>query len=248
MNVNAESAAPRTEADLSGGPVASRFRPGGPAGLTRRGLLALVPALLFFGGRRARAAEQSTLQFEVFRGQDSVGNHSIGFVRDGQRLQVETRTEVQLKLIGVPVYSYTHHGREQWQGPYLQSLETETNDDGKRYRVSGRRTDRGFSVEGDAGSYVVSAGVIPGSYWNSDLVETNALIDVETGELFEIVVEDRGLDIVRAAEEEVRARRFRVTGNRVVHLWYDASGLIVKMAFETRGEYIEHRLRKIVGA
>ncbi|MEX0759434.1 MAG: DUF6134 family protein [Tistlia sp.] len=243
MTVNAESTVTRLRRPRTAAAARVAGRDGG---LPRRALLALVPALLLAGLGRARAADQTSLQFEVFRGQDSVGDHSITFLRDGERLQVETRTEVQLELIGVPVYTYTHQGREVWQGPYLQSLETQTNDDGTSHRVSGRRTDQGFSVEGSAGSFVVSAGVIPGSYWNSDLIETNALIDVETGELFEIVVEDRGYDIVKAADEEVRARRFRVTGERIAHLWYDASGLIVKMAFETRGEYIEHRLRRIV--
>lgn len=249
MSVNAENTVHPWRPDSSGS--AGSDSGGRSWALPRRTLLALAPALLVGGAVLswpARAAEQTTLQFEVFRGQDSIGSHSIAFARDGSRLQVETNTEVQLKLIGVTVFSYTHRGRETWQGPYLQTLETETNDDGTRHRVSGRRVDRGFSVEGTAGSYVVSSGVIPGSYWNSDLVEANALIDVETGELFEIAVEDRGLDIVKAADEEVRARRFRVTGNRVVHLWYDASGLVVKMAFESRGEYIEHRLRTVAGA
>ncbi len=232
MSVNAQSAAFRHRLPLA-----------------RRRLLAAGPAALLLlagGAGRARAAETTTLRFEIFRGQDSVGGHSLTFVRDGNALRVETATEVELSLVGVPVYSYSHNGREVWQGPFLQSLETATNDDGTQYQVSGRKTERGFAVDGSAGSYVVSAGVIPGSYWNSDLVQTNALIDVETGELYEIAVEDRGIDIVKAADEEVRAQRFRVTGKRrIAHLWYDRAGLIVKMAFETAGEYIEHRLREI---
>lgn len=234
MSVNAESNAPAS--------------PRAAGGLSRRALLVLAPALLLAGGSGARAAERRTLRFEVFRGKDSIGSHSLAFTRDGERLQVETATDVELELIGVPVYSYSHRGHEVWQGGYLLSLDTQTDDDGTQYRVSGRKTDRGFKVDGSSGSYVVSAGVIPGSYWNSDLVQTNALIDVETGELFEITVQDRGQDIVEAADEQVRAHRFKVTGKRIAHLWYDASGVVVKMAFETAGEYIEHRLREVSGA
>ncbi|SMF80373.1 hypothetical protein SAMN06265365_10931 [Tistlia consotensis] len=231
MSVNAESTAPPT----------SR-RP-----ITRRRILAapLLAALPLVWSRPARAAETTTLDFEIFRGQEPIGKHTIAFTRDGQRLDVAIEVAVELKLVGVVVYRYSHQGREAWQGAYLQSLETDTDDDGTKSQISGQRVEKGFQVHSMSGTYTVSAGVIPGSYWNSDLVQTNALIDVETGELFDITVEDRGEDVVEAAGENVRAHRFRVKGNRIVHLWYDRSGLVVKMAFETKGEYIEHRLKKI---
>lgn len=226
---------------------AERDRQHRPRARRAGGRWLLLLAGLLLGLAQAPAALAATsLLFEVFRGHESIGTHRITFTKDGQQLQVDTETKVALQLVGVTVYSYSHRGHEVWSGAYLQSLETRTDDDGTAFSVSGRRTAEGFAVEGSAGSYLVSEGVIPGSYWNSDLLETNALIDIETGQLFEIEVEDRGQDIVRAAGEEVRAQRFRVKGKRVAHLWYDSAGLVVKMAFESRGEYIEHRLREIV--
>lgn len=220
-----------------------------PPARPTRAVIVCLPVLCFLlavWSSVAVAAEKTTLKFDVIRGQESVGTHNITFVRDGDRLRVDTEIAIDVELVGVPVYSYRHNGSEVWQGPYLQSLETDTNDDGKRYHVSGRRTDRGFAVEGSKGDYVVSAGVIPGSYWNPDVIRTNAVIDIETGALVDITVQDRGMDIVQAADEQVRAQRFRIDGNRLVNVWYDRSGLIVKFAVETRGEYIENRLREVV--
>ncbi|MFC7334100.1 DUF6134 family protein [Rhodocista pekingensis] len=214
----------------------------------------LLVALLLAAGMTAATAATvpaaGRLAFSVFRNGDStMGWHRLDFRRDGDRLVVEKEIRFEVKVAFFTAYRYVHTNREVWQGDRLVSLETGTDDDGKRHWVRGRATPEGFAVESSRGALLAPADVVPTSYWNIRTVGTTRLLDTQRGVLMDVRVEPLGAEPVAAAGGVVEARHFRVHflsnqpgATDFVDIWYDDADAWVKLAFRAKGQDIVYRL------
>jgi len=113
---------------------------------TRRTLLAAglslaAPSALAAGPASGRLA------FAVYRNEVKVGEHIMVFTGDPSSPVVTTDVAMQVRLGPVPVYRYTHHAVERWAGGRFTSLDTNTNSNGKREKVTARRSADGLTIE-----------------------------------------------------------------------------------------------------
>lgn len=63
------------------------------------------------------------------------------------------------------------------------------------------------------------------------------------GQAIEGKASTRGKETVEIGAKRVKVRRFKVTGDLELDLWYDASGVIVKFTCVDDGEPVEFTLR-----
>jgi len=191
----------------------------------------------------ATTAESShgEIVFDVLRNGSPFGSHRLRFSRDGDRLIVDIGIDLEVRLL-VPLYRYTHRSREVWQGGRLIQIDTETDDDGQRFKVAGRATERGFSVDGSSGRFVAPSDVVPTSYWHENMLSRRPWLDSQEGKLIHLEIDTlpRG---EATSGPAVLHSAYDITGDLRLRVWYGLAGDWTKLRFQARGSNVEYVLR-----
>lgn len=224
------------------------------ASITRRSLvagLAATPLLAALPGGLplARAAQMPSLEFDILRKGSTIGTHRVTAETSAQGLSVGIETDIHVRVLGITAYRYRHEAREDWRrdgaGLRLAALRTRTDDDGEIFTVAGRATADAFRIEGVEGATEAPPEIVPASYWTPLVLERDRLLGTKRGNVFPVRIEARGRETIESAGETIEAERFFIDGDPAVSLWFDDERRIRRLAFETRGEFIDYRLRQM---
>ena len=69
---------------------------------------------------------------------------------DGANRVVTVAIDLAVKAMGITAYRYIHDGQEVWNGDTLQALDSQTDDNGKKYTVHVQRGAKGLIVDREA--------------------------------------------------------------------------------------------------
>jgi hypothetical protein len=191
--------------------------------LTRRAFVSSCAALVCV--RPALAAlpipTGGGLGFNVIRNDEVIGTHVLDFARDGDRLTVNIKVDLLVKLGPIPVFRYTHRGTERWVGEQVVSMEAKTDDDGDDLIFSAKRTDTDWIVEGTkTPQYSAPLNASPATHWNRRMLD-GPLINTQTAKLMMPVVTERGVEPIETASGSViNAQRFSLSGDVQLDTWY----------------------------
>ncbi len=202
--------------------------------------VAAVTGLSLAGTLRAALPGAEQIAFEVLRDGGSIGHHRVSFRRESGDLHVEIDIRLEVKLLFLTVFRYRHRNNEVWRDGRLVAIDTETDDDGEAFWLRGRAMKYGFVVEGSSGRFLAPADVMPTSYWNPRTVERTRLLDTQRGRLIRVEIAPSGLETIAMAGRPVEARRYKVTGDLTLDLWYTAAGEWAKTTFEARGAEVAY--------
>lgn len=180
-------------------------------------LLLLAPTL----AAASTGQSEREWRFRVLLGDSEVGTHVFRVEeRDGER-RVRSDAQFTVRFLFFDAYQYTHQAREHWRGNCLQTLESQTDDNGESLAVRGQRNGRQFDVITGDGRAALPACVMTFAYWNPAILEQPQLLNVQTGELLPVRVESLGRETL-----EVRGTP-RVAGRYALHapgfridVWY----------------------------
>lgn len=182
------------------------------------------------------APPPAQLAFTVLRDGSEVGSHTLRVRTDGGDTDVSVDTAVVVRIAMVPVYRFEHHGKEHWQGSQLQTLSSETNDDGTHHTVSAVLSGADLAVTGDGSTAHLAAATLPASLWTERAMHEASLMNTLDGHLMPVTVEDLGGETVHARGQEIPARHYRVSGELRREVWYDPQGLLVQMRFKAKDD------------
>ena len=180
------------------------------------------------------------IAFAILSGDDPIGHHSVTFERRGEDLVVDIDIGIEVRFAFLTLFRYQHENREVWRNGQLVSLDTTTDDDGTPYSVKARATPDGLWVDGAEGSFLAPKEVIPTSYWNPATIEQTRLLDTQRGGLLEVTIQPSGEDAVTVGSAVVPVRKYAVSGDLNLDVWYTPRGEWTKIAFEARGTTINY--------
>ncbi len=207
------------------------------------GLSAALPAALAGeGSNDLEAAELSSptdwtralpqdYAFAILRKNKKIGSHFIRFSREGDVLHVGIDITIKVKFGPITAYHYKHRNDEYWRDGRLIAIETRTNDNGKKYSVSGKASEEGFEVTGIDGKLLLPAEVIPTSYWNIATWQAAEVLDSQRGIVRKIVIEEKGVSDC--------GRHFDMSGEMELDLWY-AGDRLCGLTFTEGGAAISY--------
>jgi hypothetical protein len=200
-------------------------------------LLPLVPA-------RAYAAARRDLRFRALRDGAPIGEHRVTFRPDGDRLTVETRVDIAVKVLFLTAFRFKHEADEVWQSDRLVSVKSTTNDNGTLLQVSGTAVADGFRIIGDDGPFLASGHLLTSNaLWDRRIVREQRLIDVQHGGEIGLVMKPLGDEQVDTPQGPVRATRYHmITPYYAGSVFHDSDGRWVKGLLELKGERIEYAL------
>jgi len=178
------------------------------------------------------AFSDKELAFTVTRNGKPIGSHVYKFDREGGRITVDIKTDIDFRLLSLPVYRFQHESHEIWEGDRLIRLVSTTNDNGEPVSLEVRADGSGLKV-GGAKNAVVDSMAIPASLWNRIVIERKRLLDTVDGALMTTTAKDLGEEVLTIGGESIPAHRYRLTGDYHRDLWYDTrDGKLVRVQFE----------------
>lgn len=168
----------------------------------------------------AAVPTRGQLDFRARRNGDQIGWHRLRFFEQDDRLVVEIEIELEVRFLLFPVYRYQHTNREVWRGDRLLALESRTDDNGTRHRVSALAEGNRLLVDGTAGPFELPPDTLPTSYWHQATVERGEWLDTQSGRLVRSTVVPQGPEPITARGREVQAERYTLSGDLDCDLWY----------------------------
>jgi len=202
--------------------------------LGRRHLLTAGAALAI--GRSAQAAlpvpQSRELAFRIMRHGSQIGSHALQFHCNGDALQVDIAVDVRVSLGPIPLVRYSHRNQESWVADRLVGLDSHTDRNGKILRMSACATSAGLRVEGSGTApYIAPPNALASTYWYKNVLR-GPIIGTQDGMLVRPAIsQPEPQPIHLASGAEMPAKRYVLTGDLDVELWYDVSDTWVGMRF-----------------
>jgi hypothetical protein len=223
--------------------------------ISRRGLVAAAAMASLLPGDATQAATLARsalpvppggmIAFRLRRRGDVIGSHILSFLQQGTALVVSIAVDILIKFLGIPVYRYSHRASERWLGDQFMSIESRTDLDGLPRRMHAIRQAHGLVVEGSrAESYVAPSTALPATYWNQAMLGRK-LINAEDGRLMSVTVTEGKEEepVPRAFGQNQLARRYSITGDLDLDIWYDDAGQWAHLERITYGAPVSYEKR-----
>lgn len=193
----------------------------------------------------AQAGQAGTYDFRVLRNGSPIGHHKVTVRQDGPRTEVTVDIALRVTAAGIlTLYRYLHQSREVWDGDRLISLVSTTDNDGEAEYLNATAVAEGLQVDGSGFKGLLPADTMPTSYWHRDFLNRDTIMDSQNGRRIELAVTPERFEMASALRDETPARRYRLTGDVELTLWYDRDGRWVKTAFPAKdGSQIEYLLQ-----
>lgn len=188
----------------------------------------LVAALVIASGTTIGVAQGAQeMRFSVLLDNRPIGEHRFRIQEDPEGRVVESEASFDVSVLFVPVFSYRHSNTEVWRDGCLSRIESETDSNGDRYKVDGRRAAQAFAIETAEGvrSYAADC-LMTFAYWDRRFLDQDRLLNAQTGEVVTVDVQPLGSERLTIAGNEVPIEAFRV---RAVD-----EGLDIKVSYDER--------------
>ncbi|HEX5079124.1 MAG TPA: DUF6134 family protein [Geminicoccaceae bacterium] len=166
-----------------------------------------------------------------------IGRQVLTFRCSGDQLLVDTAVHVAVRVLFVTLYRYEARYHEVWQGDRLVRFESHTDDNGRTLEVRARAEAGRMVIDGPEGHSEAPLSVVPDHPWNREMVDHTLLFDPTVGTLRRVQVTEAGQAPVEVDGRRIMGRKYRVSGDLDLELWYDA-----------RGAWLKWRMRREEGA
>lgn len=187
----------------------------------------------------AAGAGDAGYTFTILRGDSPIGTHRVTFTRGEDRLTVDSRTDVVVKIAFVTVYRYTQIVHEVWKGDRLDAFDARTDDNGTSRRVQARATPAGLEIEGPGGKLLAPADSFPTGYWNRDIVKRSQAVD-SRGRLAKLAFAPQGRKTVTVEGRQVEADIYKIGGDTTGEVGYGPDGSWVSLIQLEQGNVITY--------
>jgi hypothetical protein len=184
-------------------------------------LSATFDALADADASRGERALEQEWRFEVFLEDNPIGRQVFRLSRDGDRERMVTEARFDVKFFFITAYSYRHRNEEVWRDGCLHEISSNTDDNGRAFRVRGAARDDGFVVATGERTESLSECVRSFAYWNPLYLRAPKLLNSQTGDYEEVTLTSIGEEMLEANGRSLPARRYAlVSPNFRIDLWY----------------------------
>ena len=196
------------------------------------------------------------IEMEIFKDNEQIGESIFFFKKENDKFIVKNKTNFNVKLLGVSIFSVNSKGTEVYIGDQLISFNSETFQNDKKKFVNlifDKKKDK-FIIDGSSFQGEASKENIVGNWWNHRLLQTETQISPLSGSVKRQNIEFLGKKKIKLYEKEYEVEHFRLfsTNSNLpddkklnFEIWYDKKiALIVKVAYKRLGLW-EYRLKTV---
>ena len=219
-------------------------------------LFVLVLSTLFLQAHTDHYKNYNKIEMEIFKDNEQIGESIFFFKKENNKFIVKNKTNFNVKLLGVSIFSVNSKGTEVYIGDQLISFNSETFQNDKKKFVNlifDKKKDK-FIIDGSSFQGEASKENIVGNWWNHRLLQTETQISPLSGSVKRQNIEFLGKKKIKLYEKEYEVEHFRLfsTNSNLpddkklnFEIWYDKKiALIVKVAYKRLGLW-EYRLKTV---
>lgn len=205
---------------------------------------AAIAAALGVAAVGAAASTTREWRFTALLDGEPIGYHRFVVEQQGPETRVTSEARFNVRFLFFDVYRYRHDNREVWRGDCLARIDSSTDDNGELAFVRGAQEQAGFRVATANGTATLPACVRTFAYWNPRILESDRLLNAQTGEYAEIEVLPLGPSTVRVGGEPTPAHKFRLQApDFAIDLWYsNAHRWLALESITAEGRRLRYRL------
>lgn len=205
------------------------FFPGRPKSIVTEPALFIILTLGLILPMSPVPAEASTpgkaWSFQVYVNDKPVGQHRFQLTDVGDTRYIKSDAEFEYKVLFLSLYNYEHENREVWESGCLSSIKSSTDANGKLYAVRGAQNGDDFVVEGNQNDSIETGCLSTFAYWDQKFLESEQLLNAQTGELVDITVTDLNMEELLVGSQVITTQRYRLDAGEVkIDLWYTPEG------------------------
>jgi Domain of unknown function (DUF6134) len=188
-------------------------------------LLALLACAAISEATAASALPVQTWQFDVTLDGKSIGHHSFELQQqEDNRTVLTSEAHFDVKLLFINAFRYRHQSTEVWDDRCLVRLDASTNNNDTILGVRGEINDGRFDLRSVDGASTLPECVQTFAYWNPAILESQKLLNSQTGNYEDVYATFVGKGRVTVAGTTVEALEYRLaTPAGDITLWYSAS-------------------------
>lgn len=204
-----------------------------------REMLLLISIILLAGIHQTAWASgksgEENLVFNVYLDDTLIGNHEVTIKRKNSTKSVVTEADFKVRFMFVPVYSYNHESREFWKDGCVEKIRTTTNDNGDEYYIKTSHSGNALEIQTNEGPQLLEGCVRTYAYWDPELLNSERLLNTQTGEYQEVSVADHGMNTLVVNGISYHARKYRlVSEDTTIDLWYTREMRWLALETETK--------------
>ena len=180
--------------------------------------------------------------FDVVRDGELVGQHVTTFSREGPNLIVESRMNMNITFLTIPVYSLDYRSIEKWSDGALIHLDVAVKDGVDQIKIFSLPDSEGLTIKAPSGIYNIDSPIITTNHWNADVVRQGRVLNTLTGNINQVTISNRGEEQILVKSSTVLATRYDYSGELTdTSVWYDSKGRWSKLKFKARdGSTVEY--------
>jgi hypothetical protein len=202
--------------------------------------LCLAAAAALVAMPAALADDAGEYTFTVLRDGDPVGHHRFAFACEGDRIEIQEKTEIEVRLAMIPIYSFEHEARQLWQNGQVLRVDATTNDNGEQFDITVRPNGHGYirTVNGRVDRFDASTAML--AFWNKDTLKHHAFFSAVEDKTLDASFQFVGQERITLGGQQLDVEHYRMVGDEERDLWFDSANRIVKVAFRRHGAQLEY--------
>lgn len=206
----------------------------------RRAIIALALSIAL----PSHASAGGDWNFRVTLDGREIGSHRYTLEPGGQGTVLRSQADFDVRFLFVTAYRYDHEAVERWQDGCLRALDSRTDSNGEVVAVIAVAGTGGLAVDRPEGRDVHPGCVRSFAYWDRQLLESDRLLNSQTGELVPVQVTPQGQERVRVRGDERVASRYRISGpNLQIDVWYADGDWVGLEALTDGGRRLRYELQ-----
>jgi hypothetical protein len=161
----------------------------------------------------AFAGDGGEYTFTVLKDGEPVGRHRFAFECQGDRIEIEEATTIEVRLALIPIYAFEHQGRQVWEDGRAILIDATTNDNGEKLDIAIRPNGEGYvrTVNGRVDTFDQSTAVL--AYWNKDTLRHHAFFSVVEDKVLDVSFQFLGPEEITLAGQGLEADHYRMVGD-----------------------------------
>lgn len=204
---------------------------------SRKRMISLLVLALAFPSAGHSAAFDN-LNFRVWLGDREIGQHSYTFSQQGPLTNVLSKVNYNVKVLFVSVFKYKHEAAETWMGNCLTAINSFTVENGEETVVEGHQEGGNFIVQRNDQTLTEASDCMGTyAYWDPTLIQRDALMNSQTGEVDPAQVRDLGEKPMPRLNLDARTYQID-TEQASIQLWYSNEGDWLALETETNGRQL----------
>jgi hypothetical protein len=182
------------------------------------------------------------ISFDVIRNGDVVGHHVTTFLHEGSDLTVESKMNLKITLLGIPVYSFDYKSLEKWSDGVLTQIDVDVKDGADQFKISSLLNEQSLTIISSSETFTISGEIISTNHWNADIVRESRVLNTLTGKINQVKLVNMGEESIQIKDSEILATRYDYSGElEDTSVWYDSNGRWSKLEFKARdGSIVEY--------